>query len=102
MTNYDGHHEVLCAGADLARGGRFGAHPNPLVGAVVVREGAWWGGFSRRYAGLTRRSVPLAQGGERARGADLYVTLSPAALWKDPALSAGGDRGGRRPGVGRD
>jgi diaminohydroxyphosphoribosylaminopyrimidine deaminase/5-amino-6-(5-phosphoribosylamino)uracil reductase len=55
-------------------------HPNPLVGAVVVRDGELVGtGFHGEYGGPHAEAVALAAAGERARGATLYVTLEPCA-----------------------
>lgn len=62
----------------LARLGRWVAHPNPAVGAVVVKEGRIVGrGFHRGPGTPHAEREALAQAGEAARGADLYVTLEP-------------------------
>lgn len=52
--------------------------PNPPVGAVVVREGCVVGRGHHVKAGLAHAEImALAAAGERARGADLYVSLEP-------------------------
>jgi diaminohydroxyphosphoribosylaminopyrimidine deaminase/5-amino-6-(5-phosphoribosylamino)uracil reductase len=52
--------------------------PNPLVGAVVVREGRIVGEGYHREVGTAHAEVnALADAGEKARNADLYVTLEP-------------------------
>src|SRR5512139_3255690 len=52
--------------------------PNPLVGSVLVREGETIGEDFHRKAGEPHAEALVLQGaGERARGADLYVTLEP-------------------------
>jgi diaminohydroxyphosphoribosylaminopyrimidine deaminase/5-amino-6-(5-phosphoribosylamino)uracil reductase len=52
--------------------------PNPMVGAVVVRDGVIVGeGYHARYAEAHAEIVALKAAGERARGATLYVTLEP-------------------------
>ncbi len=65
---------------ELAERGRFTVSPNPMVGAVVVRGGHAVGtGFHRRAGGPHAEAAALARAGERAAGADLYVTLEPCA-----------------------
>jgi len=63
---------------ELARRALGQTAPNPLVGAVVVREGTIVGeGF---HAGAGRphaEANALQAAGERARGATLYVNLEP-------------------------
>jgi diaminohydroxyphosphoribosylaminopyrimidine deaminase/5-amino-6-(5-phosphoribosylamino)uracil reductase len=63
---------------ELARHGWGQTAPNPMVGAVVVREGRVVGeGFHARYGGAHAEAVALRSAGEQARGAELYVTLEP-------------------------
>jgi diaminohydroxyphosphoribosylaminopyrimidine deaminase / 5-amino-6-(5-phosphoribosylamino)uracil reductase len=65
----------------LAELGRGTAHPNPVVGAVVVtRDGEVVGeGWHERAGGPHAEVVALAEAGERARGATLHVTLAPCS-----------------------
>jgi diaminohydroxyphosphoribosylaminopyrimidine deaminase/5-amino-6-(5-phosphoribosylamino)uracil reductase len=52
--------------------------PNPMVGAVVVRDGAVVGeGWHTRFGDAHAEVEALRAAGERARGATLYVTLEP-------------------------
>jgi diaminohydroxyphosphoribosylaminopyrimidine deaminase/5-amino-6-(5-phosphoribosylamino)uracil reductase len=52
--------------------------PNPVVGAVVVRDGVVVGQGWHRAAGTPHAETEaLDEAGERARGATLYVTLEP-------------------------
>jgi diaminohydroxyphosphoribosylaminopyrimidine deaminase / 5-amino-6-(5-phosphoribosylamino)uracil reductase len=65
---------------DLAERGRGTTAPNPIVGAVVVRDGEVVGeGWHERAGGPHAEVVALGAAGERARGATLYVTLEPCA-----------------------
>ncbi len=62
----------------LAERGRGSVEPNPLVGAVVVREGVCVGeGWHERYGGPHAEVRALEAAGAAARGATLYVTLEP-------------------------
>jgi len=65
---------------ELAERGRGTTKPNPIVGAVVVRDGEVVGeGWHERPGGPHAEVVALEAAGERARGATLYVTLEPCA-----------------------
>jgi diaminohydroxyphosphoribosylaminopyrimidine deaminase / 5-amino-6-(5-phosphoribosylamino)uracil reductase len=65
---------------ELAERGRGTTHPNPVVGAVVVRDGDVVGeGWHERKGGPHAEIVALAAAGDRARGATLYVTMEPCA-----------------------
>lgn len=62
----------------LAARGRGFVEPNPVVGAVVVRDGRIIGeGYHRFFGGPHAEVYALAAAGRRARGATLYVTLEP-------------------------
>lgn len=64
----------------LARLGRGQVAPNPMVGAVVVRDGGVVGeGYHARFGGPHAERAALDAAGERARGATVYVTLEPCA-----------------------
>lgn len=65
---------------DLARSGWGRVHPNPLVGAVVVRDGRIVGeGAHREYGAAHAEVGALETAGAEATGATLYVTLEPCA-----------------------
>jgi diaminohydroxyphosphoribosylaminopyrimidine deaminase / 5-amino-6-(5-phosphoribosylamino)uracil reductase len=73
------------------------------VGAVVVRGGEVVGeGWHERAGGPHAEVVALATAGERARGADLYVTLEPCATRgrTPPCTDSIADSGVRRVVVG--
>ena len=63
---------------ELARLGTGGTNPNPLVGAVIVKDGRIIGeGYHRRYGELHAERNAIASLSEPAEGADIYVTLEP-------------------------
>jgi diaminohydroxyphosphoribosylaminopyrimidine deaminase / 5-amino-6-(5-phosphoribosylamino)uracil reductase len=63
---------------ELAEKGRGTTHPNPVVGAVVVRDGEIVGeGWHERKGGPHGEVVALEAAGDRARGATLYLTMEP-------------------------
>ncbi|HVP14139.1 MAG TPA: bifunctional diaminohydroxyphosphoribosylaminopyrimidine deaminase/5-amino-6-(5-phosphoribosylamino)uracil reductase RibD [Terriglobales bacterium] len=64
----------------LAERGRGTTSPNPIVGAVVVRDGRVVGsGWHERAGADHAEVVALRRAGSRARGATLYCTLEPCA-----------------------
>ena len=63
----------------LAARGRYSARPNPMVGCVLVRDGAVLAeGFHARTGEAHAEIVALEAAGD-ARGATAYVTLEPCA-----------------------
>src|SRR5712692_6657093 len=72
--------EYLREALDLARKGRALASPNPMVGAVLVRDGEVVGRGFHTYAGMQHAEIiALADAGDRARGATLYINLEPCS-----------------------
>ena len=67
----------------LAAKGQGTASPNPMVGAVVVRQGRIIGqGFHLRPGTPHAEILALRQAGKQARGGTLYVTLEPCCHLK--------------------
>ena len=72
--------EYLELALELAERGRGTTKPNPVVGAVLVRNGDVVGrGWHERAGGPHAEIVALETAGESARGATLYTTLEPCA-----------------------
>jgi diaminohydroxyphosphoribosylaminopyrimidine deaminase/5-amino-6-(5-phosphoribosylamino)uracil reductase len=72
----DGH--FMDRAIDLAWLGAGWTPPNPLVGAVAVKDGHVVGtGYHERYGEAHAETVALGRAGDDARGSTLYVTLEP-------------------------
>lgn len=70
--------EPMRRALELAEGGRGQVSPNPLVGAVLERDGDIVGeGFHARLGEAHAEAAALEAAGEAARGATLHVTLEP-------------------------
>lgn len=65
---------------ELAKAAEGQTSPNPLVGAVIVRDGAVIGMGAHLKAGEPHAEAhALRMAGEKAAGATLYVTLEPCS-----------------------
>lgn len=71
----------------LAALGRGRSHPDPMSGAIVVKEKQVRGaGFQRRAGGASAVSQALTAANSAAQGATLYTTIEPEA---EPVVQAG-------------
>jgi diaminohydroxyphosphoribosylaminopyrimidine deaminase / 5-amino-6-(5-phosphoribosylamino)uracil reductase len=76
MTNLDIRYMQLAI--ELARKGEGMAHPNPMVGAILVREGRIVGeGYHVFEKVKHAEGIALEMAGELAKGATLYCSLEP-------------------------
>ena len=74
MTDRD----YMLRAIELAKGGLGWTSPNPLVGAVIVKDGRIIGeGYHERCGKLHAERNAIASLTESAEGATLYVTLEP-------------------------
>lgn len=74
MTDRD----FMLRAIELAERGRGFTNPNPVVGAVVVKDGRIIGeGYHEKYGQLHAERNALASLTEPALGATIYVTLEP-------------------------
>jgi diaminohydroxyphosphoribosylaminopyrimidine deaminase/5-amino-6-(5-phosphoribosylamino)uracil reductase len=76
--NYDEHYMKMAL--KLAQKGRGYVSPNPMVGAVIVKDGRIISqGYHQRYGDDHAEVSALKNAGEDVTGATLYVTLEPCS-----------------------
>lgn len=76
----DIHAQMMQRALDLARLAEGRTSPNPMVGAVLVKEECIVGEGFHQNAGAPHAEIEaLRAAGEAARGATLYVNLEPCA-----------------------
>ena len=79
-TSVDNDGRFMRHALDLARRGRALASPNPMVGAVLVRDGQIVGEGFHRYAEMKHAETwALEQAGAASKGSTLFVTLEPCS-----------------------
>jgi diaminohydroxyphosphoribosylaminopyrimidine deaminase / 5-amino-6-(5-phosphoribosylamino)uracil reductase len=88
-TDFDSRMMLRCL--ELARRALGRTSPNPLVGAVIVKDGEIVGvGFHPRAGEPHAEVFALRAAGDRARGATIYVSLEPCNHYgRTPPCSEG-------------
>lgn len=72
--------EHMAAALRLAERGRYSSFPNPRVGCVIVKDGVVLGQGWHERAGEPHAEIhALREAGERARGAEMFVSLEPCS-----------------------
>ena len=80
ITSQDEHY--MRRALALARRGAGWVSPNPMVGAVIVKEGKVIAeGYHRRFGGDHAEVEAIKRAGESLKGATMYVTLEPCCHW---------------------
>ncbi|MGB9773062.1 MAG: bifunctional diaminohydroxyphosphoribosylaminopyrimidine deaminase/5-amino-6-(5-phosphoribosylamino)uracil reductase RibD [Bacteroidota bacterium] len=80
MSSKDEYFMARCLA--LAARGRGSVSPNPMVGAVIVRNGNVLGeGFHERFGGIHAEVSAIKAAHGDVRGATLYVNLEPCSHW---------------------
>ncbi|MFC1624593.1 bifunctional diaminohydroxyphosphoribosylaminopyrimidine deaminase/5-amino-6-(5-phosphoribosylamino)uracil reductase RibD [Candidatus Omnitrophota bacterium] len=76
----DKHELFMRKVLELAKKGRGMTNPNPMVGAIVVKNGKIISSaYHRRVGTLHAERLALRKAGKKAEGAELYVNLEPCA-----------------------
>ena len=74
--------EYMRVALNLAKKGKGKTSPNPIVGAVVVKDNRIVGRGYHKKAGQPHAEInALKQAGNNAKGASLYVTLEPCCFF---------------------
>lgn len=74
------HEEYMKKAIELAKKGLGHVNPNPLVGAVIVKNGEIIGkGYHKVYGGPHAEVNAIANAKESCEGAEMYVTLEPCS-----------------------
>ena len=72
--------KYMARALNLARLGEGSTSPNPMVGAVVVKDGEIVGeGYHQEYGGPHAEVFALEEAKEKALGADIYINLEPCS-----------------------
>ena len=78
MTEKDIDHYYIGYCLQLAAKGRYSAHPNPMVGAILVKNNRIIGkGFHKVPGSPHAEQIAIKQAGHAAKNATLYINLEP-------------------------
>ena len=98
-TDIEQDRQYMKMALELAQKGMGFTAPNPMVGAVIVKNGRIIGqGYHRKYGGLHAEREALAACTEEPEGAYIYVTLEPCCHYgkQPPCVNAILEAGIRR------
>jgi len=74
--------DIMKLALSLARRGEGKVSPNPMVGAVIVKNGKIVGsGYHKKFGGPHAEINALNQAGEKAKGGVLYLNLEPHSFY---------------------
>lgn len=80
MTTQDVEEKYMTLALELAEKGRGKVEPNPMVGAVLVKDGEIMGkGYHQVFGGSHAEIHAINEAGENCKGATLYVSMEPCA-----------------------
>lgn len=80
MGDMERHKFFMKRALELAEKARGATSPNPMVGAIVVKNGRILSSaHHRRVGGLHAEALALRKAGDKAKGAALYVNLEPCS-----------------------
>ncbi len=78
MSDHNEHAAFMQRALQLAARGRRLVNPNPMVGAVIVKDGRVVGeGYHQRFGEAHAEINAIRDAGAMTRGATMYVTLEP-------------------------
>ena len=99
ITDMEQDRQYMKMALELAQKGMGFTAPNPMVGAVIVKNGRIIGqGYHRKYGELHAEREALAACTEEPEGASIYVTLEPCCHYgkQPPCVNAILEAGIRR------
>lgn len=89
MTPSDIDERYMSIALELAEKGRGRVEPNPMVGAVLVKNGDILGkGYHRAFGEAHAEIHAINEGGVNCKGATLYISMEPCAHYGKTAPCA--------------